>query len=323
MNPMNIPKSSIAVVIPCYRVAYHILNVIESIGQEVDYIFVVDDACPERSGAIVAEKCIDKRVRVIFHKENLGVGGAVISGYRAASDSGAFVIVKIDGDGQMDPRLISKFVEPIILGEADYTKGNRFFDLQSLKSMPRIRIFGNLALTFMSKLSTGYWNIFDPTNGYTAINSKTLDFIGLEKLSNRYFFETDMLFRLNTIRARVIDIPMKSKYCTEKSNLKVRNIFFEFLYKHTRNFIKRIFYNYYLRDISVASFELPFGFFLLSFGIIFGLKTWLVAANTSYMTPTGTIMLVALAIILGTQFILGFLSYDISMVPDRAISKSL
>jgi len=157
-----------AVVIPSYRVADHILGVIAAIGPEVDRIYVVDDRCPDGSGSLVEQGCDDRRVTVIFHETNLGVGGAVMSGYRAAIADGMDIIVKIDGDGQMDPGLIGCFVRPIIDGEADYTKGNRFFDLEAVRAMPRVRLFGNALLSFMNKLSSGYWNLFDPTNGYTA-----------------------------------------------------------------------------------------------------------------------------------------------------------
>ena len=229
----------IAVVIPCYKVSAHILGVIQKIGSEVDTIFVVDDCCPEKSGALVESDCADPRVRVIFHPINQGVGGAVMSGYRAATAGGADVIVKVDGDGQMDPGLISAFIAPIIAGEADYTKGNRFFNLEEIQAMPKNRLFGNAVLSFMTKLSSGYWDLFDPANGYTAIHVDVARHLPFGKISSRYFFETDMLFRLNTLRAVVVDIPMDAKYGDEVSNLKISHVVGEFLIKHVRNFSRR------------------------------------------------------------------------------------
>lgn len=123
------------------------------------------------SGEYVKAHCTDPRVTVVKHEKNKGVGGAVMTGYRAAIADGAKVIVKIDGDGQMDPSLLREFVMPILGGEADYTKGNRFYDLSNISRMPAMRLFGNAGLSFLAKLSTGYWNIFDPTNGYTAIHA--------------------------------------------------------------------------------------------------------------------------------------------------------
>jgi dolichol-phosphate mannosyltransferase len=202
----------IAVVIPCYKVKQYVLDVISSIGQEVGIIYCVDDACPENSGNFIAMNVKDPRVRVMYHSENQGVGGAVISGYRAALGDGADIIVKIDGDGQMDPALIPKMVLPIIENMADYTKGNRFFLLKYLKGMPIIRKAGNAALSLISKFSTGYWDIFDPTNGYTAIAASMASELQFDKISRRYFFESDMLFQLNILRAVVKDVPIKATF---------------------------------------------------------------------------------------------------------------
>ena len=170
LNPTH--SLGIAVVIPCHNVRRHILGVVSAIGAEVDRIFIVDDCCPESSGQFVTENCNDARVRVIHNRTNQGVGGAVMEGYRAALAEGYEVIVKVDGDGQMDPALIPDFVNPILENAADYTKGNRFHDLGVMREMPKLRLFGNACLSLMNKISSGYWNIFDPTNGYTAIHAR-------------------------------------------------------------------------------------------------------------------------------------------------------
>ncbi len=207
-----ITNQAIAVVIPSFRVTRHILGVIASIGPEVQHIYVVDDACPDASGDHVAQHCSDPRVVVLRHDKNQGVGGAVMTGYQAAIAAGAAVIVKVDGDGQMDGRLIPDFVAPILAGEADYTKGNRFFHLEQLRTMPTMRLFGNAVLSLLNKLSSGYWDVFDPTNGFTALHADAARHLPFSKISRRYFFETDMLFRLNTINAVVVDIPMDAVY---------------------------------------------------------------------------------------------------------------
>ena len=311
----------IAVVIPCYRVKSHILEVISSIGSEVACIYVVDDCCPEKSGNYVTQNCKDPRVQVIQNTRNLGVGGATLRGYAEAIDHGNKIVVKIDGDGQMDPALISEFVAPIIAGEADYTKGNRFYDLEAVRSMPSIRFIGNAILSIITKISCGYWDLFDPTNGYTAIHGDVIRKLPVNKISNRYFFESDVLFRLNIMRAVVVDIPMEAKYGGEKSNLKISKTIFEFSWKHTKNFFKRIFYNYYLRDMSIASIELAIGSISISFGVIFGLNNWMYSASFGKETPAGTVMLSGLPIIIGFQLVLAFLNYDISAVPTRPIHK--
>lgn len=313
----NAPHPMIAVVIPSYKVTRHVLDVISRIGPEVGRIYVVDDKCPDCSGDFVQAQCRDSRVVVLRHTQNLGVGGAVMTGYRAAVADGADVIVKIDGDGQMDPELLPEFVEPIVSGQADYTKGNRFYNLEEVRAMPGIRLFGNAGLSLLAKLSTGYWDLFDPTNGYTAIHADLARRLPYDKISQRYFFESDILFRLNTLRAVVIDIPMAAKYGDEVSNLKISRIFGEFLAKHSRNFVKRLFYNYYLRGMSLASIELPLGLALFAGGGIFGLRQWLWAADLGIETPAGTVMLSALPVLMGLQLILAFLSYDISSVPRQ------
>lgn len=320
---MNDHQPKIAVVIPCYMVRNHILDVISRIGPQVARIYAVDDCCPDRSGDFIHSHCKDKRVSVVQHYENQGVGGAVMSGYLAAVEDGMEVIVKVDGDGQMDPCLIPDFVAPILAGQADYTKGNRFFDLEGVRTMPGMRLFGNAILSLMTKLSSGYWNLFDPTNGYTAIHADVARHLPFNKISRRYFFETDILFRLNTLRAVVVDVPMEAKYGDEVSNLKISKVIGEFFSKHVRNFFKRIFYNYYLRDMSVASIELPFGVALLGFGLLYGGYHWVSSAQAGVPTPAGTVMLSALPILAGIQFLLSFIGYDVSSVPVRPIHRSI
>lgn len=311
----NNARPKVGVVIPCYKVRSHILGVLEAISSEVDRIYVVDDCCPDGSGALVEANNRDARVSVIRHEINQGVGGAVMTGYRAAIGDGMNIIIKLDGDGQMDPGLVPKFVAPIAAAEADYTKGNRFYDLEGIEAMPRVRLFGNAALSLITKLSSGYWNIFDPTNGYTAIHADVAQRLPFKKISTRYFFETDMLFRLNTLRAVVVDIPMRTKYGDEVSNMKIRKIVWEFMLKNMRNLCKRILYNYYLRDMSIASIELPIGLLLLVFGVMFGGYHWMLSISNLSAAPAGTVMLAAIPVIIGIQLILAFLAYDISTVP--------
>ena len=313
----------VAVVIPCFRVKNHILIVLSRIGTEVDRVFVIDDACPEGSGQLVQEQCSDPRVTVIRHEVNQGVGAAVMTGYAAALKEGAQIMVKVDGDGQMDPALIPHFIAPILKGQADYTKGNRFYDLTRIGQMPAVRLLGNAALSFMAKLSTGYWNLFDTTNGFTAIHAKAAKRIAFEKVSPRYFFETDLLFRLNTIRAVVVDIAMDASYGSETSNLRVTHVFGEFLVKHLRNFGKRVFYSYFLRDMTAASLELVIGLCAVTFGMVFGGIHWFHSIATGMPTPLGTIMLAALPTMLGLQLLLAFIAFDVANVPRRPIHLDL
>lgn len=313
----------VAVIIPCYKVKKHVIGVIQAIGPTVTRIYCVDDKCPEASGSFILETNRDDRVTVIFNDTNQGVGGAVMTGYRAAISDGVDIMVKIDGDGQMDPALLDDFIQPIIEGEADYTKGNRFWDLSQIRQMPFIRRIGNLALSFMAKASSGYWDTFDPTNGYTAIHARVASHLPFGMISKRYFFETDMLFRLSTLRAVVVDVPMDARYADEESNLKINEIVGEFLYKHCRNLVKRIGYNYFLRDLPVAALELVAGAVLLAFGATFGCYHWIQSAQNAEATPVGTIMISILALTTGLQFLLAFASYDIGNVPRSIIHRSV
>jgi glycosyltransferase involved in cell wall biosynthesis len=311
----------VAVVIPSYRVTRHILGVLAAVPADVWRVYVVDDACPDGSGRHVEDHCRDPRVIVLRHEANQGVGGAVMTGYRAAIADGAEVIVKVDGDGQMDPALIPEFAGPILAGEAAYAKGNRFNDLEGIRTMPRHRALGNATLSLMAKLSSGYWDVFDPTNGYTAIHADVARLLPLAKISRRYFFESDMLFRLSTLRAVVVDVPMEASYGDEVTNLRIGTIAGEFLLKHARNGMKRIFYNYWLRDVSLASIELPLGIALFVAGAAFGAWHWTMSARAGVATPAGTVMVAGLPVLMGVQLVLAFLAYDIASVPRRPMSR--
>ena len=313
----------IAVAIPSYKVHAHVLDVIARVPPQVERIYVVDDKCPQDSGAFVQQHCTDPRVRVIFHDENQGVGGAVVSGYRAALEDGMDIVVKVDGDGQMDPALIAHFTRPIERGRADYTKGNRFYRPESLRGMPPLRLFGNAALSFVNKLSTGYWPIMDPTNGYTAIHKAALRELPLDKLEQRYFFESDMLYRLNIIRAVVHDLPMDAVYADEQSSLRVSKVLPEFLRKHTVRFFKRYVYQYLVRDFSIGSLYSLCGALFLLLGMGFGAWQWLASLATGRPATSGTVMLAALPIIIGIQFVIAFLHHDVSSVPTDPLVAEL
>jgi glycosyltransferase involved in cell wall biosynthesis len=314
---------AIAVIVPCFRARERVLGVLARIGQECRAIYVVDDACPEGSGKHVQDHCRDERVRVLFHAENQGVGGATLTGYRAALAEGADVLVKLDADGQMDPALIPNLVAPILVGEADYAKGNRFFELEGLRSMPLVRLVGNSLLSFLNKLSSGYWEIFDPTNGFTALHAAVARRLPLDKISRRWFFESDLLFRLGTLRAVVADVPMSAVYGSETSNLVVRRALLEFGWKHLVNTAKRVFYGYYLRDFSFASLELVLGAVLVVGGAWFGGVQWQEGSRLGAPSLPGTVMLAALPILLGVQLLLGFLNHDMQNSPRLVIHRRL
>lgn len=310
------------VIIPAFKVKDHIVAVIEKIPLSVDSIYVVDDCCPDKSGTYIMSENSDSRVEVLFHDENKGVGGAMKTGYLHALKNNSDVCIKLDGDGQMNPALIPKFLQPILDGKADYTKGNRFHRIESLESMPFTRKFGNACLSLINKFTSGYWNIMDPTNGFTVIHRSALEELPLEKINNRYFFESDMLFRLGTIRAVVKDIPMDAVYGDEESSLKIGTTILEFIPLYFKAFWKRVFYTYFLRDFNAASLETIIGGSLFTFGLVFGIQSWITSSAQNELASTGTVMLSVVPLIMGFQLLLSALHFDIENTPKEPIQNS-
>lgn len=312
----------ICAVIPAYKVAQQIASVLAQMPSYVDGICVVDDGCPERSGA-VAQSCADTRIHTIFHTENQGVGGAVLSGYRYALESGFDIAVKVDGDGQMHPGLIETIVRPIVQAQADYAKGTRFFSIEMVSAMPPLRMFGNAVLSFVSKATSGYWGVMDPTNGYTAIHTKILKLLPLSRIEKRYFFESDMLYHLGLIRAAVADVPMFAHYADEKSNMHLGRIALEFPSRYGARMLKRFLYNYLLRDFNVGSITTLVGAPLFLFGAIFGATQWWSGVSRGVTTAPGTVMVAALPLILGTQLLIAAVLFDVANQPRTPLHPTL
>jgi dolichol-phosphate mannosyltransferase len=316
---MSFEKYNIAVVIPAYKVKDFIVNVVETVPEMVNHIIVIDDKCPQESGKIAELACVktNQKLHVVYHEKNKGVGGAVITGYKKALELECVCAVKLDGDGQMDVKYLKEVVDPIIKGEADYVKGNRFVDFKALRSMPKIRLIGNSVLSFLLKLVSGYWDIMDPTNGYTAISSSTLQKINLDGLSKRYFFESDMLINLNIHKRVVKDVPMPAIYGNEDSSLNVKVIMVQFPPYLLRGLIKRISLKYFIYDFNMASVYLLCGLPMIFWGVGFGLYKWIDGIMTNTLTSTGTVMLSVLPLILGTQLLLQAINIDINSVPKK------
>src|SRR5690242_20295667 len=209
---MNFQSCDIAIIIPSYRVEKNLRTVLDGLPSYINHIIVVDDASPDSTADLVMARAkTDSRLTLLRHTQNQGVGGAMLSGFRKAIELGTQIAIKLDGDGQMDATQIPRLIEPLMLGKADYTKGNRFRDFVSLQRMPIVRRIGNLGLSFLTKAATGYWNIFDPTNGFFAIRTEVLAQLPLERIDRRYFFETSMLANLYLINAFVVDVPMAAR----------------------------------------------------------------------------------------------------------------
>ena len=318
----NLQAAGVWLVAPCYKVKAKILDVIARTPPWVSGIVCVDDACPENSGDFIEANNTDPRVVVVRLAQNQGVGGATLAGYREAAARGAQVMVKVDGDDQMDLAYLAHLVAPILLGEADYAKGNRFTSISHLATMPSVRVLGNAALSFAAKLSTGYWNIFDPTNGYTAIEAQVARIVMEKRVSRRFFFETDLLYHLGTLRAVVRDVPMPARYADEVSNLRISAIIGPFALKHVKNFCQRVLGQYFVRDFHAASLELLFGVFFVLFGVGYAAH-YMVTRHPGQAASAGVVMAAALPVILGAQLLLQSLNFDVLNVPSRPIHPYL
>jgi dolichol-phosphate mannosyltransferase len=311
-------------VIPCYRVEGEIQSVLKGIPKYIQHIIVVDDASPDSTADLVtASAKKDKRITLIRHPSNRGVGGAMVTGFRKALELGAQVVVKLDGDGQMDTSLLPTLITPLVHGQADYTKGNRFRDSRSLQKMPLTRRVGNMGLGFLSKAATGYWNLFDPTNGFVAIRGEVLTQLPLERIDPSYYFETSMLANLYLLGAVVKDVPMPARYQSEVSNMLIHRILFQFPVRLFGTFVKRFLLKNFIYDFSMASIYTLTGFPLLLFGLTFGIVKWIRYASLGIPAPTGTVMLPTLSVLLGIQLLLSAIEIDLRSVPKEPLSPPL
>ena len=225
-------KKKIALVIPCYRVSKLINNVIKDIPSFVDKVYVVDDKCPENS-----VKCIksnSKKIIKIFRNKNGGVGAAVKDGYKYSLKDKNHITIRIDGDGQMDLKLIKNFMDPIIENKGEFLKGNRFVNLNILKEMPFLRIIGNIFFSIIGNLITKNFKIFDFLNGYTSIKNKALGKVIKKNLDDDYFFDTILIYQLSKLNIRILDVPMKARYESEESNLNIITTGISFVFKNLK-----------------------------------------------------------------------------------------
>ena len=308
----------LCVVIPCYNVSAHIEKVIRELPADISWIIAVNDCSTDETGRILTHLQEEfKKLIYLKHEVNQGVGGAMLTGYKKAIELNAEITIKIDGDGQMDSSCIVELLRPIREEKADFTKGNRFRDLNALRSMPIARRFGNLGLSFLIKAASGYWNIYDPTNGFTAIRNETLQNINFHKIHRRYFFESSMLIELYHANAVVQDVPMKARYANEVSGLSATRSFFEFPPKLFMAFIKRLLLKYFLFEFNIASVYLFFGLPLFIVGVVYGLVNYIKYASSHVPAPTGTVVIPTLLIILGFQLLLSAANYDIGNYPKK------
>jgi glycosyltransferase involved in cell wall biosynthesis len=308
----------VAAVIPCYRVERHIVDVIRTLPPLVSTVVVVDDRSPDNFVERV-EALNDPRVVLLRHEVNQGVGGALVTGYRECLRRNVDVVVKVDGDGQMPPEHLPALLRPLLRGLADYTKGNRWHSPQALASMPGLRRLGNSALSFLTKAATGYWRIFDPCNGYTAIRACVLRRVPLERLARNYFFETSMLLQLNALGAVVKDVPIPACYGDEVSSLRVRRVLWQFPLALLKGGLGRLWARHFVRDFGPLALCLSGACPLLSWGVGFSSWQWLRSILTNVPATPGTVMLGALPIVLGFQLLLQAGQLDLAAEPKEPL----
>ncbi len=304
----------VAAVVPAYREELMIGRVIETMPDYVDDIVIVDDCSPDdTSGAVT--RIGDPRVTLIRHDVNQGVGGAIITGHKAALELGSDVNVIMAGDAQMDPAYLPRLLDKVTEEGYGFAKANRFYSPESFRGMPGYRVFGNIMLSFMTKLASGYWNLFDPQNGYTAVRSEVLQRLPLDRIAKRYSFENDLLMHLNILQVPATDVAIPAVYGDEVSSIRLRRVIPELLKWLTVGFWTRIWYRYVLWSFSPIALLLFLGLMLFVFGV--GVSIWMIfQIVASVIATAATVMLAALPLMVGTQMLISALQLDIQATPS-------
>ena len=277
-------EKKVVVVIPCYNEGTQIQRVIETMPEYVDQIVIVDDFSEDDTVSVVQELAqFDSRIELIRHSQNGGCGGALATGYIWARDKDFDVIVRMDGDGQMDPFDLEALLEPVVMGQTDYSKGNRLYTGEAFKLIPKARYFGNSVLTLLTKIASGYWHVADSQSGYTAMNRDVLRTLDWRFMYTRYGQPNHLLIMLNVYNFRVRDIPVKPIYgIGEKSGIKVKKVVFTLSWLLFKNFLWRMKEKYFIRDFHPLIFFYFLGFsFLILTIILFGrlfFRWWLIGS---------------------------------------------
>lgn len=304
----------IAAVVPAYKEEDQIAGVIETMPDFVDHILIVDDRSPDRTGE-VARSVGDPRVEVICHEENQGVGGAIVTGHKRALELGADIDVVMAGDGQMDPDYLPTLLDPIIDDGYGFTKANRFSSMDSFQSMPKVRVFGNIVLSFVTKLASGYWHLFDPQNGYTATRTDVLRRMNLDRLAKRYEFENDFLVSLNILNVRALDVDIPAKYGDEVSGISLPRVIPAITWLLWRGFWRRMIVKHVVRSLSPIAVLFFSGLGLCLWGVAFGV--WILTQARGDTSPTsGTVLLSVAPFLMGMQFLIFGMVLDIQESPD-------
>ena len=305
---------AIAVVVPAYNEERHIADTVNGVPPFVDYIVVVDDKSLDGTAEVVLG-LDDDRIDFIRHETNTGVGGAISTGHLRALDLGSQVNVVLAGDDQMDPAELPKLLAPIIEDGYGFTKGNRLYSRTSAQGMSAFRIAANMFLTFVNKASSGYWNLVDPQNGYTAVTREALELIPLDRVSQRYEFENDLLIWLNIADVRAKDVSIPARYHSEVSSIRLHRDVPRMLWLLFRGFWRRMWLKYTIWSFSPVALLFFLGIMTLGVGLVAGIWTTVIALQGT-SPSAGTTVLSVVPFFCGFVLLVQALVLDIQASPD-------
>lgn len=307
-------NNKISVVVPAYNEETQIARVIETMPECVDMIVIVNDRSKDRTSEVIRAHAgyLAGRVTLLEHEVNQGVGGAIATGYKWSRDNGYDVAVVMAGDGQMDPEDLPAILDPVVDGEADYTKGNRLVTGEAFKKIPKIRFFGNSALSLLTKIASGYWHVADSQTGYTAINRAALEEIDWDNMYKRYGQPNDLLVKLNVANMRVIDVPIEPVYNVgEKSGIKIRKVVFTIGSLLVRLFFWRLKEKYIIRNFHPLVFFYTVGFAGLGISFVLFLRLlwlWFARGDVPEITFLGCFFSLSLSV--NSLFFAMWFDYD-------------
>jgi glycosyltransferase involved in cell wall biosynthesis len=305
----------VGVVVPAYDEEALIGATLGGIPPLVDRIIVVDDGSSDKTGERAVETG-DSRVEVLTHERRSGVGAAILTGYRRALEDGLDVVAVMNGDNQMDPEDLPALVEPIARGELDYAKANRLSTGQAWQLIPKTRFFGNAVLSMLTKIASGYWHVADSQSGYTVVSREMLERLDLDRVYTSYGFPNDMLVHLNVWNARVRDFPSRPIYGVgEQSSMRYRHVVPRIASLLLRGFFWRLWEKYVKRDFHPLVFFYVLGLLATVAGVLLGLVV-MGYRIAGYSIPVATIVLVAVLVLAGLQFLLFAMWFDMESNKD-------
>jgi len=305
----------VAVVVPAHDEEHLVATTLGTIPGFVDRVIVVDDGSADATAERV-RSFGDSRVELVVHERNRGVGAAIVTGYKHALDQDLDVVCVMAADNQMDPDDLEALVRPVARGEVDYAKANRLFTGQAWKLIPRTRYLGNAVLSLLTKVASGYWHIADSQSGYTALGKSTLAVLDLDRVYTGYGFPNDMLVHLNVVNARVRDIPSRPVYGVgERSGIRYRKVAPRISWLLVKGFFWRLREKYVIRDFHPLVFFYAFGFISTFAGLALGILE-LVYRIGGNAVSVGTVVLIALLLISGSQFMLFAMWFDMESNKD-------